>query len=147
MKKRIITQSPEATQRLAETLTSGLRGDELFAFTGDLGSGKTTFIQGLGKGLGAKTAVTSPTFVLQRIYRGKKHVLFHYDFYRLTEEEIYDLDLREVLGKGVIAIEWAEKLPLLPPGSIKVKIREKGADKREFIFEFPPERDYLFSKR
>jgi len=139
---KILTRNREETKERAKRLARALRGDETLAFTGDLGSGKTTFIQGLAQGLGIGGKVISPTFVLQRIYRGK-FPLFHYDFYRLTEKEIWDLDLEESWGRGVVAIEWAEKLKKLPPQTIKIKIKEKGKNKREFVFHLPSERSYL----
>ena len=142
MLKKVVTKSPEATKALAKKFASHLRGDEILAFTGDLGSGKTTFIQGLAQGLGIKERVISPTFVLQRIYRGR-FPLLHYDFYRLKEEEILDLGWEENWAEGIIAIEWAEKRKKLPPQAIRIEIKEKNRSKREFIFRLPLQRSYL----
>lgn len=143
MIKKILTKSEAETKTLAKRLAKNLRGDEILAFKGDLGAGKTTFIQGLAEALGVKTRVLSPTFVLQRIHKGKKHRLFHYDFYRLGAGEIEDLDLRENLGQGIVAIEWSEKMARVPAGSVEITIKEKGPTKREFTFHFPADRNYL----
>lgn len=93
------------------------RGDVL-ALRGDLGAGKTHFVKGLVAGLGAETAVTSPTFTLIHEYPGGRFPIYHFDFYRLDDEdEALKIGLDEYLyGDGACVIEWAEKFPaLLPP--------------------------------
>jgi tRNA threonylcarbamoyladenosine biosynthesis protein TsaE len=90
---------------IAESLTPG----EMLVFTGNLGSGKTTLIQGICRGLGVEETVTSPTFTLINEYRGRLPV-YHFDFYRLhSAVELTDLGLEEYLyGDGICLVEWPE---------------------------------------
>jgi len=129
----IISGSPEETQaageRLAQTLTPG----DVVGLTGDLGAGKTCFIQGLARGLGIKGHATSPTFVLINEYRGRLPVR-HVDAYR-TESlaQLLDLGLPELFDEpGITVIEWADKVePLLPPRTVRVHIAGVGDEPRE----------------
>ncbi len=110
---KVRTCSEEETLRLAEKLAGQLTGDELILISGELGAGKTVFVRGLAAGLGVKSldSVCSPSFTLVNIYRGKVD-LVHVDLYRLEDpEEIADLGLEDYLGSGVMAVEWAERLP------------------------------------
>ncbi|RUM88744.1 MAG: tRNA (adenosine(37)-N6)-threonylcarbamoyltransferase complex ATPase subunit type 1 TsaE [Thermodesulfatator sp.] len=106
------TRSPEETQALGESLARRLSPGDLVALVGELGSGKTTFVQGLARGLGVppEVYVTSPSFTLVNEYPGRVP-LFHVDLYRLSPEEVEDLGLSEMLFRGVMVVEWAEKLP------------------------------------
>ena len=79
----IISKSTAQTQEIAQKLAKELTGQEIICFTGELGSGKTTFIQGLAKGLNIKDNITSPTFVIYKKYKAKKNLNFyHFDLYR-----------------------------------------------------------------
>lgn len=102
------------TERLGAETARGLTGGEVFALEGDLGSGKTTFVRGLARGLGFAGPVTSPTFNLVHRYAGGRLAIAHFDLYRLKSTgEIEALDLDGVLDSGaVVAIEW----PLLARG-------------------------------
>ena len=104
----------------------------MVALTGELGAGKTCFIQGLVRGLGVSVRATSPTFVLINQYRGRVPV-YHVDAYRTDSlTELMDLGLLELLGGGgVTVIEWADKLPsLLPSEAIRVHIDGVGDEPR-----------------
>ena len=109
----ITTQSAAETQHLGQTIGAAIQEPIIIALTGDLGSGKTAFVQGLAKGLDVsnKYYITSPTFTLINEYPGR-HLLYHVDLYRIEHlTELDDVGLEEVLqAKAVIAIEWAEKL-------------------------------------
>jgi len=125
-----------------------LRGDEVFALVAPLGGGKTSFTQGLAKGLNAKGRVLSPTFVLERIYDvpKKEYALHHFDMYRIGANEVESTGLLDILGEGIVVIEWAEKIKkYLPQDTIWVEIKYKGEDSREFIFNFPESRSYVFT--
>jgi tRNA threonylcarbamoyladenosine biosynthesis protein TsaE len=109
------------------------------ACTGELGAGKTCFLQGLARGLGVTTGVTSPTFVLINQYRGRLPV-YHLDAYRTGSlTELVDLGLEEMLhGDGVTVIEWADKLlPLLPAATIRVHLDGLGDEPREITIDEP----------
>ena len=110
---QITTRSATETQKLGQTLGAAVKQAIIIALTGELGSGKTTFVQGLAKGLDIsdKYYITSPTFTLINEYPGR-HRLFHVDLYRIEHiSELEDIGLDEVLHQdAVIAIEWADKL-------------------------------------
>ena len=135
----VISHSPEETQAAGARLGARLRAGDVVACIGELGAGKTCFLQGLARGLGVETDVTSPTFVLVNQYRGRLPV-HHVDAYR-TESltELVDLGLEEMLhGDGVTVIEWADKLlPLLPPSTITVTITGLGDQPREIVIDGP----------
>jgi tRNA threonylcarbamoyladenosine biosynthesis protein TsaE len=111
-----LTRSEAETQDLAAGLAEGFRGGEVVLLTGELGSGKTVFVRGLAQGLGADPdEVASPTFVLLTSYPGRL-ALHHADLYRLKGDgDEVELGLEELPGpRGVLAIEWAERLSLVP---------------------------------
>jgi tRNA threonylcarbamoyladenosine biosynthesis protein TsaE len=87
---------------------------------GDLGAGKTAFVRGIAEGLGIEPVeVSSPTFTIVQEYRGPRLILQHVDLYRLSPAEVSDLALDDLLdGATIMAIEWAERLPLLPPSPV-----------------------------
>ena len=128
----IASARPEETEDAGERLGRALGPGAVVALTGELGAGKTCFIQGLVRGLGVTGRATSPTFVLINQYPGRVPV-YHVDAYR-TESltELIDLGLLELLGGGgVTVIEWADKLEsLLPPEAIHVHIDGVGDQPR-----------------
>jgi len=138
-RQTFVSRSPEETRALGEKLGAKLQPGAVIACIGELGAGKTCFLQGLARGLGVSSAVTSPTFVLVNQYRGRLPV-FHLDAYR-TEAltEVLELGLEEMMhGDGVTVIEWADKiLPLLPPGTVMVRIRGLGDEPRCIEVEEP----------
>lgn len=132
--------SAEATRALAARIARRATPGTVVALSGDLGAGKTCFIQGLAAGLGVESPVTSPTFVMIAEHAGRLP-LYHVDLYR-TESlgEIRALGLGELLGGGgVTAIEWAEKAePLLPSRTVRVRIRGAGDEPRTVEIEGAP---------
>ncbi len=109
-----------ATQQLGHDFSDQLAPGVVLLLGGDLGSGKTTFVQGLASGLGITDAVTSPTFTLINEYLSGRCPLYHLDLYRLERAEIMALHLEQYwegleVAPGIVAIEWSEKLPYLPP--------------------------------
>jgi tRNA threonylcarbamoyladenosine biosynthesis protein TsaE len=135
----LTSRSPEETQALGERLGARLGPGAVVACTGELGAGKTCFLQGLARGLGVTGSVTSPTFVLVNQYRGRLPV-YHLDAYRTGSlSELMDLGLEEMLhGDGVTVIEWADKLlPLLPARTIRVHLTGLGDEPREIELDEP----------
>lgn len=129
-----ITSSANATQKLGENLAKKITAPAIIAFESNLGGGKTTFMQGFAKGLGIKTKVISPTFVLERIYPvpNKKYNLYHYDVYRLGIDPYLIGEILENAEKNIVAIEWAEKIKdYLPKHTIWIKITDIKDDHRK----------------
>jgi tRNA threonylcarbamoyladenosine biosynthesis protein TsaE len=137
LRLRYESRSAEETRRIGEALGERLKPGAVVATVGELGAGKTCFLQGLVRGLGVRETATSPTFVLVNQYQGRLPV-YHLDAYR-TESltELLDLGLEEFFyGDGVTVVEWADKLlPLLPPHAIVVRISGLGDEPREILIE------------
>lgn len=132
----ITTRTEAETAALGEIFGRNLDRPLVIALQGDLGAGKTVFVRGAARGLGITGQITSPTFVLLKIYNGRL-ALYHFDFYRLSEaEDLLELGFAEYLpGEGVAFIEWAERLPdLLPDEFVQITIErfydEKGEGRR-----------------
>jgi tRNA threonylcarbamoyladenosine biosynthesis protein TsaE len=135
----VVSSSPAETQAAGERLGARLEAGAVVACVGELGAGKTCFLQGLARGLGVPSAVTSPTFVLVNEYAGRLRV-HHLDAYRTgTMSELLDIGIEEFMyGDGVTVIEWADKLlPLLPPSTITVTITGLGDEPRRIVIEAP----------
>ena len=142
----IITNSKQKTVALAENLAKTLKGGDFLAFFGDLGSGKTTFIQGLAKGLGIEKRIISPTFIIVRHYELKPKTsnvklknFYHIDLYRTeTKNDILGLGMDEIIKdeNNVVALEWAEKMgDLMPKRRIDISLEYLGEDQRKIIIE------------
>ena len=132
MATSLVSDSPEATTAAGERLAARLGPGDVVGLTGELGAGKTCFVQGLVRGLGVATPATSPTFVLVNEYRGRLPV-HHVDVYRTQSlTELLDLGLDEMLaGGGVTVVEWADRCaPLLPSRTIRVHIEGVGEEPR-----------------
>ena len=131
------TRSAAETQALAARLAPHLLPGDVLWLSGDLGSGKTTFAQGLGAALGVDAPIVSPTFVLIREYAGRLP-LYHIDLYRLDNpREAVALGLRDYLdGDGICAVEWAERYDARGdlPG-LHVRIEPGDGDARQITFE------------
>jgi tRNA threonylcarbamoyladenosine biosynthesis protein TsaE len=139
MSQTLVSRSPEETQAIGERLGARLVAGSVVACTGELGAGKTCFLQGLARGLVTAPVTPSPTFVLVNHYRGRLPV-YHLDAYRTGSlTELVDLGLEEMLhGDGVTVIEWADKLlPLLPARTIHVHLSGLGDEPREIRIEEP----------
>ncbi len=125
------------TRHLASQLAGCLRGGEVIILKGDLGAGKTSFTQGLAKGMGINRTVNSPTFTIIKEYEGARFALYHMDAYRL-EDETEALGLEEYFdASGVCVIEWPEKIESqLPAERLEIVIRKKRNDER--LIQFHP---------
>lgn len=117
------TKSPDETFELARNFAKKLKVGDILALVGELGAGKTCFVQGLTAGLGVPkdTYVRSPSFTLMNEYSGGRISLYHFDFYRLEEAgELADLGLDEYFyGDGVTVVEWADRFPGAMPKSAR----------------------------
>jgi tRNA threonylcarbamoyladenosine biosynthesis protein TsaE len=134
---KLLSHSPEQTQRLGTGLGEQAQPGDVFLLTGNLGSGKTCLTQGIAWGLGVKEYAFSPSFVIIREYHGRL-TLYHIDFYRLDRiEEIVDLGLDEYLyGKGVCAVEWAEKgIAALPKEHLLINLSYISDTERSISLE------------
>ncbi|HHT85144.1 MAG TPA: tRNA (adenosine(37)-N6)-threonylcarbamoyltransferase complex ATPase subunit type 1 TsaE [Firmicutes bacterium] len=122
-KRTLVVETPSETRCLGKLLGEQLKGGEVILLAGSLGAGKTTMVQGIAAGLGIQEHVKSPSFVLERIYRGRL-VLHHFDFYRLTQEDILESGLLyDIDDSAVVAIEWPERAgEALPDSTLKVNI-------------------------
>jgi tRNA threonylcarbamoyladenosine biosynthesis protein TsaE len=126
--KTITTHSELETAAVGRELGATLSAGDVVLLVGDLGAGKTAFVRGLAAGLGvAEGEVSSPTFTLVQEYRGGRLPLFHVDLYRLNDpREVDDLGLDEIADDGVLAIEWAERLPHPPRDAVRVSLEHAG---------------------
>ena len=111
------TESAHETQALGARLGKLLQKGSVISLTGELGAGKTTFIQGLARGMGARETVNSPSFVLINEYRSGKIPLIHLDLYRLDSvDQIEELGIADYFNQPVVVvIEWGEKMAALLP--------------------------------
>lgn len=131
------SRSPEQTRRLGARLGAVLRPGDIICLQGDLGAGKTTFVQGVAKGWGSLDAVSSPTFIIVNEYRradGSR--LFHMDAYRLdSAPEAEELDLDSMLADGVLLVEWPERIVgLVPAEHLWIQLEHVDEEEREMKF-------------
>lgn len=131
--EEIRTDGPEGTQAAAERIGRQLVAGDLVLLTGELGAGKTTFTQGLGRGLGVRPGIISPTFVLMRIHPSLADGpdLVHVDAYRLgSSGEIDDIDLENTMDSSVTVVEWGHGLvEHLTESRLEITlVRPTGAD-------------------
>ncbi len=126
--RTIVTQSEEDTIREAAALAATLEAGMILLLSGELGAGKTAFVRGLAQGLGVDPSeVTSPTFTLVHEYGGGRLPLIHVDLYRLERAELDEIGLDDDLAaRGVVAIEWPERLGRKPVGATVVRIEDTG---------------------
>lgn len=137
--KVFITNSPKETQRLGRSFGKTLEKGVIVCLYGNLGFGKTTFIQGLAKGLGIKRRIISPTFIMVRSYKLGVGSFYHVDLYRIENNEINGLGLEEILNDSgnITVIEWAEKLKnYLPEKRIDIKFSYESELVRKISFSF-----------
>ena len=129
----LVSHSTEQTRRLGSRLGELLEGGEVICLLGELGTGKTCLVQGIGTGLGVTDRITSPTFTLINEYRGERLTLYHVDLYRIADAEAalaFGLD-ETIYGEGVCAIEWAARVrEAWPEERLLVSLRHIDETKR-----------------
>ncbi len=142
-KKIIITKSLKETKTIAEALAKKVlkkngQASVVLALVGDLGSGKTSFLQGFAKGLGVKERILSPTFVILKKFELKTksfNNFYHVDCYRLNgSKDLKNIDLETIINqpKNIVAIEWADRIKqALPPRTISLNFQVRGEKERE----------------
>lgn len=139
MTRQFTTHSEDETRERAARLARELGAGSVVLLSGDLGAGKTVFVRGLAAGLGIDPDdVTSPTFTLVHEYTGGRLPLVHVDLYRLENAEFDDIGLDpDLANRGVVAVEWAERLSRPLSGAIQIRIEDAGADSRRIRLEQP----------
>lgn len=158
MQMEILSESPEMTEKIAADFVEKISkilapagqgsGAVVVGLYGDLGSGKTAFVKGVAKAFGISSVVTSPTFVIEKIYKlenSRFGHLVHIDAYRLEKSgDLAGLGWKEISGdpKNLIFIEWPERVQdILPPNILKLKFAFVDETKRRIIIEFPNPND------
>ncbi len=128
--------SPDDTRAIGERLGRALRTGDVVLLSGELGAGKTLFVQGLARGLGFDGPVSSKSFVLMGEYAGREK-LYHADLYRLDEpEQVQDLGLDEMTSDGVLAVEWPERAgDFLPEEHLRLHFEVTGEETRRLHVE------------
>jgi tRNA threonylcarbamoyladenosine biosynthesis protein TsaE len=128
----VITANEEETSAAGEALGRDLKPGDVVLLFGDLGAGKTAFVRGMARGVGADPDdVSSPTFTIVQEYAGRSATLYHVDLYRLESAEIDDLGLDDLVSSdGIVAIEWAERWKGRPDDVTEVRLEHRGEDRR-----------------
>jgi len=132
------SRSPEQTRRIGTRLGGSLQAGDVICLQGDLGAGKTTFVQGIAQGWGSLDSVSSPTFIIVNVYRrGDEARLFHMDAYRLdSTPEAEELDLDAMLAQGALLIEWPERIDgLVPDERLWITFEHVDEEEREMKFK------------
>lgn len=133
MKNIFLSNSAIETENLARKFASKLKGNEVIAFYGDLGAGKTAFTRGVADFFGLKDEVSSPTFALVNEYSSEKAKIYHFDMYRInTLEDLESTGFFDYLERGIILVEWSENIKeYLPEDLIEIKISKTGENSRK----------------
>ena len=132
------SRSPEQTRSIGMRLGGALQAGDVVCLQGNLGAGKTTFVQGIAKGWGSLDSVSSPTFIIVNVYRrADQSQLFHMDAYRLdSTPEAEELDLDSMLSQGPLLIEWPERLNgLVPNERLWIQLEHIDEEEREMKFK------------
>ena len=136
MKKVIYSNSKEQTQKLGELIAPILTMGTVITLDGDLGAGKTTFTQGLGRGLSIKENINSPTFNILKCYFNGRLPLYHIDAYRLEDGVNNQIGLEEVIeGDGVAVVEWSKFIIDMIYNPLRIIIERMSDNQRRITFE------------
>ena len=145
------SDTTQTTSSEAETVAAGeglgrtVRPGDVVLLYGNLGAGKTAFVRGLARGIGADPdEVSSPTFTIVQEYSGPAATLYHVDLYRLEPAEVDDLGLEDLVsGDGIVAIEWSERWKGRPDDVTEVWIDDLGEDRRLIRQKSPVDRSRI----
>ena len=128
-----LSHNEQETEALGQRLAAALSPGAVVAYRGGLGMGKTAFTRGLAKGLGYSGRVTSPTFTIVNEYEGGRLPLFHFDMYRLEDDDaLFDIGWEDYLDRGgICAVEWSEQVAdAMPADTVYVTIARRPEDDR-----------------
>ena len=133
--EKYISKSEADTIAFAKEFAKTLNKDDIIVLCGDLGAGKTKFTQGILEFFGLGDDISSPTFTIVNEYKNDEISIYHFDVYRLNnEDDFYDIGGDEYLGNGLCIIEWGEIIkPALPPNTIWVKFERSFTSENERI--------------
>lgn len=144
MKKEYISSSSEKTKKLGEKLAKEIikrplqKKAFIIGLRGELGGGKTTFLQGFARGLGVKEKILSPTFVILRKFKIRPRSFYHIDCYRIGKpKELLSLGFKEIVSdpQNIIAIEWADQIKkIMPRNAVWVRFEFISGKRRKIIF-------------
>lgn len=138
--EKYITNSEEETKKFAKKFAEKLKKGDIVVLSGDLGSGKTKFVEGILSYYGIENEISSPTFTIVNEYISKKENIYHFDVYRLeNSDEFYAIGGEEYFQKGICFIEWGEIIKdILPKQYIQIKFSRdlKNEEKREIEIEY-----------
>ncbi len=137
---KYITNNEEETRKFAKRFAEGLKKGDIVVLSGDLGSGKTKFVEGILSYYGIENEISSPTFTIVNEYISKKENIYHFDVYRLeNSDEFYAIGGEEYFQKGICFIEWGEIIKdILPKQYIQIKFSRdlKNEERREIEIEY-----------
>jgi tRNA threonylcarbamoyladenosine biosynthesis protein TsaE len=146
----LVSRSPAETQRLGGLLGQLLGDQEVICLEGELGAGKTSLIQAIGRAQGVTEPITSPTFTLVNEYHGREVTIYHVDLYRLdSTEEIVQAGIDACFySDGICLVEWAEKAQsVLPPEHMYITLTHAGGDQRHIRVQATGESYHLLLSR
>ena len=133
-----VTNSAAETRKLGARLAEKLKAGDVVLLEGELGAGKSELARGVAKGLGVQETVTSPSFTILNVYESGRVPLYHFDWYRLeNEEELYELGMDEYLGgDGIALVEWPGRCPeAVPADCLLIRITAEGENTRRIEAE------------
>lgn len=138
MKIKIKSKSQEETKKIAKIFAKFLSKGDVIVLTGELGSGKTKFVEGFLENFGLQNEISSPTFNIVNEYIGRQVNIYHFDVYRLEDsDEFYAIGGEEYFEKGICLIEWGEIISdVLPKDCIHIIINKDSNNENLRIFEF-----------
>ena len=126
MEKLVLLKNETDTRSLGAALAKDMQPNQVYALVGDLGAGKTTLAKAIARGLGVTETLTSPTFTIVQEYESGRLPLYHFDVYRVSDEdELFEIGLEDYFHRGgVCLIEWADLIEdLLPQDAVRIELR------------------------
>lgn len=144
-KLQLTTNGADETIGLGRKIGERLRGGEIIRLIGDVGAGKTTLVRGLARGIGSPDHVSSPTFTVHKLYKGRLK-LYHYDFYRVGADVAVASELSEIMSEPntAVVLEWPQQAKLsLPKDPLDISIRTTSEHGRQFEVTIPPHNSYI----